>query len=66
MRGSLKRHKLASRLWNVDAKHQTHTSVFPSDVCLTIPQLDVGVSQLQDAYTVNPEKCKRRQIKKLL
>lgn len=66
MRGNLKRQELASRLWNMNTKYQTHTSVFSSNVCFTIPQLDVGVSQFQDPYTVNPEKCRTSQIKSLL
>lgn len=63
MRGGLKRHHLASRLRNVDAKHQTHTRVLSPNIRLTVPQFDVGVPQLQDSYTVNPTECEKRQIR---
>ena len=61
-RGNLKGHELASRLGNVDTKHQTDTCVFSSDVRLAVPQFDVSISQLQDSYTVNPVKNNKKQI----
>lgn len=54
IRCDLKGQKLASRLRDVNPKHQADTCVFPSDVRLAVPQFNVGVSQLQDSYTVNP------------
>lgn len=39
--GNLKGHQLASRLWDVNAKHQTHASVLPPNVRLTVPQFNV-------------------------
>lgn len=35
------------------AEHQAHSRVLPADVCLALPQLDVGVSKLQDAGAVD-------------
>ena len=60
--GDLKWHKVTFRLRNMNTKHQTHTGVFSSNVRLTIPQLYVSISQLQDSYTVNPVGCKTKQI----
>lgn len=36
MRGHLKRHELASRLRNMDAKDQAHACVFSSNISLSI------------------------------
>lgn len=58
IRCDLKGQKLASRLRDVNPKHQADACVFPSDVRLSVPQFDVSVSQLQDSYTVNPRGCK--------
>lgn len=38
----------------MNPKHQADARVLPPDVRLAVPQFDVGVSQLQDSYTVNP------------
>lgn len=35
-------------------KHQADTSVLPADVRLPFPQLNVGVSQFEDAGAVDP------------
>lgn len=42
----------------MNPKHQADTCVFPSDVRLAVLLFDVGVSQLQDSYAVNPGGCK--------
>lgn len=34
-------------------EHKTNSGVFPTDVCLALPQLDVGVSEFQDPSTVD-------------
>lgn len=44
----------------MDTEHQTNTCVFSSNVRLTVPQLDVGVSQLQDSYTVDTVKHEKK------
>lgn len=56
MRGHLERDVLSSRLRYVHTKHKTNTGVFPANVCLALPQLDVGVSELQDPSAVNSMK----------
>lgn len=53
MRGHLERDVLSSRLRYVHTEHKTNTGVFPTDVCLALPQLDVGVPELQDPSTVD-------------
>lgn len=53
MRGHLQRDVLPSRLRYVHTKHQSHSGVFPADVRLTLPQLDVGVPELQDPGAVD-------------
>lgn len=55
LRGRLERQPLTRRLRNVNAEHQAHSSVLPSDVCFSFPQLDVGVPQLQDSSAVDSE-----------
>lgn len=44
---------LSTRLRYVHAKHKANAGVFPTDVCLALPQLDVGVPELQDPSTVD-------------
>lgn len=53
MRGHLERDVLSSRLRYVHTKHKTNAGVFPTDVCLALPQLDVGVPELQDPGAVD-------------
>lgn len=43
-------------------EHQPHPRVLPADVRLTFPQLNVGISQLQDPGTVDAA----RRLKTLL
>lgn len=40
-------------LRNVHPENQPHSCVLPADVCLAFAQLNVSISQLQDACTVN-------------
>lgn len=47
-------------LWDVNPKHNTNPSVFPSNICLSFPQLDVRVPQLQDSSTINTEKHSKK------
>lgn len=63
MRGHLERDVLPSRLRYVHTKHKTNAGVFPTDVSLALPQLDVGVPELQDPSTVDSvrrDKCLRK------
>lgn len=53
MGGHLERDVLSSWLRDVHAKHDADSGVFPTHVCLAFPQLNVGVSELQDPGTVN-------------
>lgn len=53
MRGHLERDVLSSRLRYVHTEHKTNAGVFPTDVCLALPQLDVGVPELQDPGAVD-------------
>lgn len=53
MGGHLERDVLSSWLRYVHTKHQTNAGVFPTDVCLALPQLDVGVPELQDPGAVD-------------
>lgn len=53
MRGHLEGDVLSSGLRNVHAEHQTDTRVLPTDICFALPQLDVGVPELQDPDTVD-------------
>lgn len=53
MRGHLEGDVLSSGLRYVHAKHKTNAGVFPPDVRLALPQLDVGVPELQDPSTVD-------------
>lgn len=53
MRGHLERDVLPARLRYVHTKHKTNSGVFPSNVSLALPQLDVGVPELQDPGTVD-------------
>lgn len=53
MRGHLERDMLSSRLRYVHTKHEANAGVFPTDVRLALPQLDVGVPELQDPGTVD-------------
>lgn len=60
MRGHLERDVLSSGLRYVHTKHETNTGVFPTDVRLALPQLDVGVPELQDPGTVDSVRtCKK-------
>lgn len=43
----------------MDTEHHPDSSVFAPDVCLTLPQLDVWVSELQDSSTVDSAECKK-------
>lgn len=53
MRGHLERDVLSSRLRYVHTEHKANAGVFPTDVRLALPQLDVGVPELQDPSTVD-------------
>lgn len=53
MGGYLEGDVLSSWLRNVHTEHQTDTRVLPTDVRLALPQLDVGVPELQDPDTVD-------------
>lgn len=53
MGGHLERDVLSSWLRYVHTKHEANSGVFPTHVCLTLPQLDVGVPELQNPGTVN-------------
>lgn len=53
MGGYLEGDVLSSWLRNVHTEHQTDTRVLPADVRLALPQLDVGVPELQDPDTVD-------------
>lgn len=54
----------AVRLRDGGPEHNSHPRVFTPDVRLSFLQLDVGVTQLQDAGTVNAveRKTKRRAV----
>lgn len=56
MGGYLEGDVLPSWLRNVHTEHQTDTRVLPADVRLALPQLDVGVPELQDPDTVDSER----------
>lgn len=53
MGGHLEGDGLSSWLRNVHAEHQANTRVLPAHVRLALPQLDVGVPELQDPDTVD-------------
>lgn len=53
MRGHLERDVLSSGLRYVHAEHEADAGIFPPDVRLAFPQLDVGVPELQDPGTVD-------------
>lgn len=53
MGGHLEGDVLSSGLRNVHTEHQTDTRVLPPDICFTLPQLDVGVPELQDPDAVD-------------
>lgn len=53
MRGGLERDVLSTRLRYVHAEHKANAGVFPADVRLSLPQLDVGVPELQDPGAVD-------------
>lgn len=53
MGGHLERDVLSSWLRYMHTKHQADSGVFPTHVCLALPQLNVGVSELQDPGAVN-------------
>lgn len=44
---------LSSGLRYVHTEHQANSGVFPTDVRLALPQLDVGVPELQDPGAVD-------------
>ena len=53
MGGHLQGGMMTSWLGYVDPEHQAHARVLASDVRLALPQLDVGVPQLQDPGAVD-------------
>lgn len=53
MGGHLERDGLSSWLRYVHTEHEANAGVLPTDVRLALPQLDVGVPQLQDPYAVD-------------
>lgn len=53
LRCHLERHVLTSWLGNVNTEHQSHTGILPPDVCLTFPQLNIRVPELQNPSAVN-------------
>lgn len=53
MGGHLEGDMLSSWLRYVHTKHQADSGVFPTHVCLALPQLNVGISELQDPGAVN-------------
>lgn len=61
MRGHLQTDVLTSRLKYVHAKHKSDPGVFPTDIRLAFPQLDVGVPELQDASAVDSVGGKMKQ-----
>ena len=52
-RGGLQTQESPSRLGDVHAEGHPHASVFAADVCLSFPEFDVRIPQLQDSRTVN-------------
>lgn len=57
--GYLEGDVLSSRLRNVHAEHQADARVLPAHVRLALPQLDVGVPELQDPDTVDSGRGRR-------
>lgn len=53
MGGYLEGDVLSSWLRNVHTEHQANTRVLPAHIRLALPQLDVGVPELQDPDTVD-------------
>jgi len=64
MRGHLERDVLSSGLRYVHAEHKTDAGVFPTDVRLALPQLDVGVPELQDPSAVDSVRGRRGYVSK--
>jgi len=52
-RGRLQRQHLPVGLRDVDPEHHADSRVLASDIRLALPQLDVGVPQLEDAGAVD-------------
>lgn len=59
MRGCLERHVLSAWLRYVHTKHKADAGVFPTDVRLALPQLDVGVPELQDPGAIDSVRRRR-------
>lgn len=51
--GHLQGQSPAAGLGHVHAEHHAHTSVLPSDVRLALPELDVWVTELEDAGAID-------------
>lgn len=49
----LQGHDPAAGLRDVHSENKPHTRVLSPDVCLAFPQLNVGISKLQDSRTVD-------------
>lgn len=60
MRGRLQRHVLSAWLRYVHTKHKADAGVLPADVRLALPQLDVGVPELQDPGAVDSARRRRK------
>ena len=60
--GSLQRQHLPVGLGDVHTEHHPNTSVLPPDVCFALPELNVGVPELQDASTVNTARAEQGEL----
>ncbi len=56
MRSNLQRHMLASLLGNMNTENHSNTCVFPPDVRLSFPQLNVGITKLENPSAIDSEK----------
>lgn len=59
IRCSLQRDDSATGLWDVNSENQPHPRILSSNVRLAFPQLNVGVSELQDPRTVDAARMLR-------
>ncbi len=55
MRSNLQRH-VASLMGNMNTENQSNTCVFPPDVRLSFPQLDVSIAKLENPGAIDSEK----------
>lgn len=54
--GSLQGHRSAVRLVDVHSENQPHPCVLASNVCFPFAQFNVGITELQDACTVDSKR----------